>query len=50
MTEQRKAAVSRAEKLPQEQQDAIAQLMLDQLDEQDRDAMVKSPKGHAALQ
>ncbi len=50
MTEQLKAAVIRAEKLSQEQQDAIAQLILDQLDEQEWDAMVKRPKSHAAIQ
>lgn len=49
MTEQLRAAVSQAEKLPQEQQDAIAQMILDQLDSQEWDAIVSSPKGQATM-
>jgi len=50
MTEQLKEAVSRAEQLPQEQQDAIAQLILDQLDEQEWDILLNSQKGKVSLQ
>jgi hypothetical protein len=49
MTEQLKAAFNRAEKLPQEQQEAIAQMILDYLDEQEWDKLTSSPKGRAAL-
>ena len=49
MTEQLKAAFSQVEKLSQAQQDAIAQLILDQLDEQEWDAIISSPKGQATM-
>ena len=49
MTEQLKAAFSQVEKLSQAQQDAIAQMILDQLDEQEWDAIVSSPKGRATM-
>ena len=49
MTEQLRAAFDQVEKLPQAQQDAIAQMILDELDEQEWDAIVSSPKGQATM-
>lgn len=50
MTETLKRAVARIERLPPEQQDAIAQVILTELSEREWDAMVSTPASQRFLQ
>ncbi len=49
MTDQLKVAISRLEEFPQARQDDIAQMILEQLDEVEWDAIMQSERGQAIL-
>jgi len=49
MTDQLKVALNRLEKLPQAQQDDIAEMILERLDEAEWDAISQSERGQITL-
>ena len=49
MTDQLKTAFNRLERLSQEEQNAMAQMILEQLEEKEWDAIIQSERGQATL-